>query len=141
MSDHTDAQLQALDRLVGTWRVTGGSEGTVTYRWLEGGHFLVQDVDLTQEGMRIKGMEVIGRERPFGADAPGADLRSWYYDSQGSTFAYVYELEGDTLTIWSGEKGSPAYYKGTFDAAGTSVTGAWVYPGGGGYDSAMTRVS
>lgn len=45
---------------------------------------------------------------------------------------------GDTLTIWGGEKGSPAYYRGTID--GDTVTGAWVYPGGGGYDSLMERL-
>ncbi len=52
----------------------------------------------------------------------------------------MYELEGDTLTIWGGEKGSPAYYRGEFSAGGNTVTGAWVYPGGGGYDSTMTML-
>lgn len=135
---HTgDKQLEALDRLVGTWRVTGGSEGTVTYRWLDGGFFLIQDIDLVQDGHAVKGVEMIGRERPFGGE-PGEDVKSRYYGSQGETFDYVYEMAGDTLTIWGGEKGSPAYYRGTFD--GDSVTGAWVYPGGGGYESTMTRV-
>ncbi|GAA3657338.1 hypothetical protein GCM10022224_020630 [Nonomuraea antimicrobica] len=141
MTEHIDPQLKALDRLVGTWNVTGGAEGTVTYRWMEGGYFLIQDVDLRQDGMTIKGTEIIGRERAFGAQEPGEDLRSWYFDSHGSTFTYVYEVDGDTLTIWGEEKGSPAYYRGTFDAEGTKVNGAWVYPGGGGYDSDMTRVS
>jgi hypothetical protein len=58
----------------------------------------------------------------------------------GNTLDYVYELEGDTLTIWGGEKGSPAYFRGTFSADGNSCAGAWVYPGGGGYESTMTRV-
>jgi hypothetical protein len=53
---------------------------------------------------------------------------------------YVYELDGDTLTIWGGEKGSPAYYRGTFSEDGNSATGAWVYPGGG-YESTMTRIT
>ncbi|MFD2351493.1 hypothetical protein ACFSTC_22570 [Nonomuraea ferruginea] len=132
-----DKQLEALDRLVGTWRVTGGSEGTVTYRWLDGGFFLIQEIDLVQDGHAVKGVEMIGRERPFGGE-PGEDVKSRYYGSQGETFDYVYEMAGDTLTIWGGEKGSPAYYRGTFD--GDSVTGAWVYPGGGGYESNMTRV-
>ena len=51
----------------------------------------------------------------------------------------MYELVGDTLTIWAGAKGSPAYYIGTFSTDGQSVTGDWVYPGGGGYTSTMTR--
>jgi hypothetical protein len=144
MSEHPhkakDPELAALDRLVGTWRVSGGAEGTVTYRWLEGEYFLIQDVDLQQYGEQIKGMEVIGRERPFGAEEPGPDLKSRFYGNKGDTLDYVYELEGDVLTIWGGEKGSPAYMKASFDAAGDTLSGAWVYPGGGGYESTMTRV-
>ncbi|MEU4508130.1 hypothetical protein AB0G05_01420 [Nonomuraea wenchangensis] len=34
----------------------------------------------------------------------------------------------------------PAYYEGTFSADGATVTGEWVYPGGGGYASTMTRI-
>ncbi|MEU8360529.1 hypothetical protein AB0C27_31420 [Nonomuraea sp. NPDC048882] len=141
MSEHVDTKLQALDRLVGTWKVTGGAEGTVTYRWMEGRRFLIQDVDLEHEGMPVKGTEFIGRKQPFGAERPSEDVHSWYFDSQGATLAYVYEIEGDTLTIWGHEKGSEAYFRGTFDADGTSVAGAWVYPGGGGYESTMTRIS
>lgn len=135
-----DERIRALDRLVGTWKVTGGAEGTVAYRWMEGGFFLVQDVELEQYGQSVTGFEVIGREKPFGAERPSEDIHSRFYDSQGNTFDYVYELDGDTLTIWAGEKGSPAYFRGTFDEGGDALTGAWVYPGGGGYDSVMTRV-
>lgn len=58
----------------------------------------------------------------------------------GNTLRYVYETEGDALTIWGGEKGSPAYFKGSFSADGGSMHGEWVYPGGGGYVSTMTRI-
>ena len=132
--------LKRLDRLVGTWKVTGGTQGTVTYEWMEGGFFLIQHVDLEQDGQPIKGIEIIGHLRPFG-EAPSADIHSRYYDTQGNTLDYVYELEGDTLTIWGGARGSPAYYKGTFSADGNTCAGAWVYPGGGGYESTMTRVT
>ncbi|MFI6518742.1 hypothetical protein ACIBF1_24515 [Spirillospora sp. NPDC050679] len=135
-----DTALRALDRLTGTWKVTGGAEGTVTYRWLDGGFFLLQDVDLEQDGHRVKGLEVIGRERPYGAEEPSEDIRSRYYGGHGDTLDYVYELEGDTLTIWALEKGSPAYFRGTFAADGDSLSGAWTYPGGGGYETAMTRI-
>ncbi|MCG3042071.1 hypothetical protein ACLIYM_16780 [Streptomyces fenghuangensis] len=135
-----DERIRALDRLTGSWRVTGGAEGTVVYRWMEGGFFLLQEVELEQYGQRVTGLEVIGREKPFGAEEPGEDIRSRFYDGRGNTFDYVYELDGDTLTIWAGEKGSPAYFRGTFDASGDVLTGAWVYPGGGGYDSVMTRI-
>lgn len=131
--------LRGLDRLVGTWKVTGGAQGTATYEWMEGGFFLLQHVDLEQFGQRITGMEVIGHDRDFGAE-PGEDIRSCFYDSMGNTLRYVYEVDGDALTIWGGEKGSPAHYSGTFSSDGSSVSGAWVYPGGGGYESTMTRV-
>ncbi len=132
------AELQALDRLVGTWRVTGGAEGTVRYEWMPGRFFLLQHVELSQFDEPVTGLEVIGNLRPFGEPA-SADVVSRFYDATGNTFDYVYELAGDTLTIWAGAKGSPAYYQGTFNTDGTAVTGEWTYPGGGGYASTMTR--
>ena len=131
--------LRRLDTLVGTWEVSGGAQGKVTYEWMEGGFFLVQHVDLEQDGQQVKGIEIIGHLRPFG-EAPSEEIRSRYYDTMGNTLDYVYELQGDTLTIWGGEKGSPAYYKGTFSDDGNTLTGGWVYPGGGGYESTSTRV-
>jgi hypothetical protein len=134
-----DPDLKRLDKLVGTWTVSGGAHGKVTYEWMEGGFFLMQHVDLEQDGQKIKGMEIIGHLRPFGA-APSDEIRSRYYDTMGNTLDYVYEIDGNTLTIWAGEKGSPAYYTGTFSDDGHTCTGNWVYPGGGGYESTMTRV-
>ncbi len=130
--------LKGLDRLVGTWETSGGAPGQVSFEWMEGGYFLIQHVDLEQYGQKIKGMEIIGHERPFGEE-PSEDIKSRFYDNMGDTLDYVYELEGDTLTIWGGEKGSPAYFKGTFGDDGNTMSGEWVYPGGGGYKSTMTR--
>ncbi|MDV3222293.1 hypothetical protein [Intrasporangium sp.] len=131
--------LRALDRLVGRWAVSGGAEGTVSYEWMEGGYFLLQRVHLAQFGQAVEGLEIIGNLRPFG-EHPSADVHSRFYDNTGNTLDYVYEIEGDTLRIWAGEKGSPAYYTGTFDDGDRTVSGSWVYPGGGGYESTMTRV-
>jgi RNA polymerase sigma-70 factor, ECF subfamily len=134
------ADLQALgERLRGAWRVSGGAEGTIRYEWMDGGFFLIQHVELEQYGQQVKGMELIGHLRPFG-EPPSPDIHSRFYDSAGNTLDYVYELEGDTLTIWAGEKGSPAYYRGTFAGDGNTLTGEWVYPGGGGYRSTSTRI-
>jgi hypothetical protein len=131
--------LERLDRLVGTWSVSGGAQGQVTYEWMEGGFFLLQRVDLKQDGHLIKGIEIIGHLQPFG-EAPSEDIWSRFYGNMGDTLDYVYEVDGDTLTIWGGGRGSPAYYKGKFSADGDTLTGRWVYPGGGGYDSISTRV-
>jgi hypothetical protein len=128
--------LRALDRLVGTWELSGDVRGTVTYEWMEGGFFLIQHVDL---GPEAKGMEVIGHERPLGQE-PSADVKSRFYSRTGDTLDYTYELEVDMLMIWFGERGSPAYYKGEFSEDGNVLRGAWHYPGGGGYEAVSTRV-
>ena len=119
--------------------MSGGAQGKVTFEWMEGGYFLIQHVDLEQYGQKIKGIEIIGHERQFGAE-PSEEIKSRFYSNMGDTLDYVYELEGDTLTIWGGEKGSPAYYRGTFGEDGDTLTGAWHYPGGGGYEAISTRV-
>ncbi|HUH07060.1 MAG TPA: hypothetical protein VML96_04545 [Egibacteraceae bacterium] len=134
-----EADLAGLNRLVGRWRISGGAEGTVTYEWMEGGFFLLQHVDLVQFGQRVTGVEIIGHERDFGSE-PGEDIRSTFYDSLGDTLRYIYEIDGETLTIWGGEKGSPAHYRGEFSPDGSTFAGSWVYPGGGGYDSTATRI-
>jgi hypothetical protein len=129
--------VTALDRLVGTWAVSDGVQGTVRFAWMEGGFFLLQHVDLVHDGRPVRGLEVIGREHPFGGEA-SEDVKSRFYDVTGNTLDYVYELDGDTLTIWGGERGSPAHYIGRFSADGNSMSGEWVWPGGG-YRHTMTR--
>ena len=132
--------LRKLDRLIGTWELSGDVGGRVTYEWMEGGFFLIQRVNLLQEdGSTSAGMEVIGHERPLG-EQPSADLKSRFYSGTGDTLDYTYELKGDTLRIWFGERGSPAYYEGAFSEDGATLRGAWHYPGGGGYEAISTRV-
>ena len=131
--------LRTLDRLVGTWELSGDAAGTVTYEWMEGGFFLIQRVNLLQEdGTESTGMEVIGHERGLGAE-PSADVKGRFYGGTGETLDYTYELKGDTLTIWFGDRGSPAYYAGTLSEDGNVLTGAWHWPVGG-YEAISTRV-
>jgi hypothetical protein len=130
--------LRPLNRLVGTWDVSGDARGRIVYEWMEGNYFLIQHVDFEHDGQRIKGIEIIGHERQFMAE-PSEDIKSRFYDTLGNTLDYVYEVDGDTLTIWGGQKGSPAYYRGQFSEDGNTCAGAWVYPGGG-YEARMTRV-
>jgi len=131
--------LKSLDRLIGTWKQSGELDGEITYEWAEGGFFLIQRVDFTHGESKIKGIEIIGHESTFGAE-PSAEIKSRFYSFlDGMTLDYVYEMEADTLTIWGGEKGSPAYFQGTFSKDGNTLTGSWVYPGGG-YDAVSTKV-
>jgi hypothetical protein len=135
--------LKSLDRLVGAWKVSGEAQGEIRYEWMEGGFFLVQHFDLVHGGRRVKGIEVIGRPQRYlqrVGEKNSTDIRSRAYSYlEGLTHDHVYELEGDTLTIWRGEKGSPVHYKGTFSKDGNTLTGAWVYPGGG-YKTTANRV-
>lgn len=135
-----DHALEALDRLAGTWRISGDAEGTCRYEWADGRRFLVQHFDIVREGRPIKGLEVIGRLHPLGGE-PSTEIRTRVYSYlDGLTIDYVYELEGDTLTIWGGEKGSPAFYRAIFSPDGGVLTGAWQWPGGG-YATVTTKVS
>jgi len=91
------------------------------------------------DGHQVRGMEIIGHEQKFGEE-PSAEIKTRVYSFlDGMTLDYVYEMDGDTLTIWAGEKGSPAYYKGKFSDDGNTLTGEWVYPSGG-YKATATKV-
>jgi hypothetical protein len=150
MSDNNNPQpnpgLKQLDRLVGTWKVSGPTiDGEVSFEWLEGGFFLIQHFDMIHDGHKIKGMEIIGYERGWealGGDAANGsanqDITSRLFDNTGNTFTYTWEIKDDTLTIWGGVRGSPAFYQGKFTDNGTTNSGAWQWPGGG-YESTMTR--
>jgi len=134
-----DRDLRALDRLVGVWRVAGDAEGEVGWEWAPGGYFLLQHIDMVHDRRPIKAMEVIGRLHPLDG-GPSADIRSRVYSyNDGYTIDYVYELEGDTLTIWGGEKGSPAFYRAVFSPDGNMLTGSWQWSGGG-YSTVAIRV-
>jgi hypothetical protein len=142
-----DPRLRSLDRLVGTWKVSGPDEldGMVRFEWLEGGFFLVQHFELNQHGHKNKGVEYIGFERSWeqmqesAEDSSHRDITSRIFDNQGNTFTYTWEIEDDTLTIWGGTRGSPAKYEGKFSEDGNTNSGRWVWPGGG-YESTMTRI-
>ena len=126
--------LRTLEPLIGTWAIDGpGSGGTVRYEWMDGGGFIVQHVDLVHDGETTRGVEYIGYDPESGL------LRSHFFGGAGEILEYVYELSGDTLTIWFGGIGSPARFVGTFDSVGARNVGRWVWPGGG-YESNMTRV-
>lgn len=136
-----DPRLKALDVLAGTWDVSGPEiKGRVRFEWLEGNFYLVQHYDLNYSGHLIKGIEIIGFERKFGANAPGEHITSHVFDNEGNSLDYIYELEGDRLTIWGGEIGSPAAFRGMFSPDRNTLTGGWEWPGGG-YESTMTRVT
>ena len=133
------ADLKALgDRLVGTWKVSGEAEGETSWEWMEGGFFLIQRGWTRRAGMEQRYIQIIGYDRMPGAK-PADAITGRLYTDGGDTLSYVCEVDGDTMTIWMGEKGSPAKYSGTFSADGNTIEGDWEWPGGG-YLETMTRV-
>jgi hypothetical protein len=134
LPERPNPALKRLDRLVGSWKQTGGWNGTATYEWMEGGFYLIQKYDgTTPSGRHITGMEFVG------FDENSQTLRSRLFGNDGSNFVYTIELEGNSLTIWFGEKGSDNHFLGTFSEDGDTITGSWEWPGGG-YDATMKRV-
>ena len=132
--------LETLKPLVGTWKVSGDAPGQIRFEWTEGGFFLMQHVDLTYAGRTVKGIEIIGHLQGVGQE-PSPDIHSRYYSfTDGLTLEYVYEMAGDTLTIWYGPKGSDNRFEGKFSKDGNSFTGRWRWPGGG-YGITATRIS
>jgi hypothetical protein len=132
--DARTAALRTLDRLVGTWTVSGpgGHGGEVRYEWMDGGCWLVQHVDLHSAEGRDRGVEYVGWDEAAG------ELRSHFFGSRGELLEYTYRIEGDLLTIFFGGADSPARFEGRFTDDGRVNTGAWQWPGGG-YETTMTR--
>jgi hypothetical protein len=137
-NESTHPDLPALgDRRVGTWKVSGEAEGETSWEWMEGGFFLIQRGWTRREETEQKYLQVIGDDRIPDSE-PADAITGRLYTSNGDTLNYVCELEGDTMTIWMGEKGSPADYTGTFSADRNTIEGEWEWPDGG-YKETMTR--
>ena len=132
--------LKSLEPLVGSWKVSGEAQELITFEWMEGGFFLVQHVDFVQNGRPIKGMEVIGHRQGVGQE-PSPEIQSRFYSFfDGLTLDYVYEVVGDTLRIWFGDKTSDNCFQGKFSEDGSRFSGAWQWPGGG-YSVTGTRIA
>ena len=136
--------LRLLDVLEGTWRLEGRDAssgetftGTVIRRWLPGGFFLTQQTQM--DGEQHEGTEYIGY------DFAAKSLRSMLFSNEGPgpfcSFAleYIWEIDGDELTIWHGAKDSAAKFTGAIDRDARTVSGRWEWPGGG-YEAVTTRI-
>jgi hypothetical protein len=95
-----DPALEPFDLLIGTWDteathplVDGVIHGTVTFEWLDGGHYLVQrsrsDLEAVPEAIAI-----------IGAPESGEGLVMEYFDSRGVRRTYGVSLEDGVLRYW-----------------------------------------
>jgi hypothetical protein len=146
-----DPALKALDQFVGDWSMKGhlvGSDeenirGRASYRWLEGGHFLQQDIEIDFAGMmQVKSHELIGYDPETGT------FPSLVYSNVSPTpLPYRWEVDGRDVTISVSHGPLDATFTGAFSDDGDSFSGGW-RPNPGAdesvnvpYDITGTRVS
>jgi hypothetical protein len=107
MTDH-DPALAPFDALIGTWateathpQFDGVVPGSITYEWLEGGHYLIQrshnDHELFPDAICV-----------IGAPESGEGLVMEYFDSRGVRRTYGVSLDDGALRIWRDPPGSPS---------------------------------
>ena len=123
-----DPALKRLDRFVGTWRMEGhlvGStenniRGQVSYRWLPGGFFLEQRMDMDFMGMEIHSLELIGYD-------PETDTfpSTVYSNMSPAPLPYRWEVGDDAVTISVAYGPLNATFRGTFGQDGKSFSGGW----------------
>lgn len=123
-----DPALLRLDRFVGTWTMEGhlvGSDettikGQATYRWLPGGFFLEQDVDLDFMGLEIQSHELIGYD-----PATGTFPSTVYSNLSPTPLPYRWEVEGETVKISVSYPPLNATFTGRFEDDGQTFSGGW----------------
>ena len=146
-----DPALRRLDPLVGDWTMTGhlaGSSeenivGRALFRWLDGGFFLEQDIEIDFAGMfQIKSRELIGYD-----PGTGAFVSHVYSNMSPSPLPYRWDLRDNTLRISVSYGPLDATFEGTISDDGSSFSGGWrPNPGADetinvAYDVRGTRVS
>ena len=100
-----DPALEPFDALVGTWATEATHPlfdavvpGSITFEWLEGGHFLVQrshnDHELFPDAISV-----------IGAPEAGDGLVMEYFDSRGVRRTYGNSLEDGVWRWWRDEPG------------------------------------
>lgn len=120
-------ELRRLDRLVGRWSMEGhlvGSDeknivGETSFRWLPGGFFLEQHVQLNFLGMQIDSLELIGYDPESGT------FPSTVYSNLAPTpLPYRWEVDGDNVTIKVSYGPLDATFTGSWREDGT-FAGGW----------------
>jgi hypothetical protein len=119
--------LKRLDRFVGRWTMEGhpvGSEemiirGETTFRWLPGGFFLEQHVQMDFMGPEIDSLELIGYD-------PETDTfpSTVFANLSPAPLPYRWDVEGDSVTITVSYGQLDATFTGTWREEGT-FAGGW----------------
>jgi hypothetical protein len=100
-----DPILKSFEALIGTWvteeahpLVDAVVPGTITFEWLEGGHFIIQrsrsEHELFPDAICV-----------IGVPESGGGLVMEYFDSRGVRRTYGISLDGGVLRIWRDHPG------------------------------------
>jgi hypothetical protein len=118
-----DPALEPFDALIGTWDTEAKHPlldavvpGSVTFEWLEGGHFLVQRSHNEHE-LFPDAISVIG------APESGDGLVMEYFDSRGVRRTYGVSLVDGVLRMWRDATGFDQRFSAT--PAPDSFEGRW----------------
>lgn len=118
-----DPALEPFDTLIGTWDTEATHPllaavvpGSVTFDWLDGGHFLVQRSHNDHESFP-DAISVIG------APEAGDGLVMEYFDSRGVRRTYGVSLDDGVLRIWRDASGFDQRFAAVLDDE--SFEGLW----------------
>ena len=133
--------LNALEIMVGTWdlqrrdfNTNAEIRGQSTFKWLEGGFFLVHRFSFDYAERKFTGVEYIGY------DQKSDQLKTHVFSNDGpDPLEHTWEVTEQTFTNWYGDVGASNRYKGKFSEDSNTLIGQWEWPGGG-YEATMTRI-
>jgi Protein of unknown function (DUF1579) len=124
-----DPALRAFDPFIGTWSIKGhllGSDeenivGRATYRWLEGGFFLVQDIELDFAGQyEVKSHELIGY------DPETKGFSSLVFSNLApAPLPYTWDVKDRAVTIAVNYGPLDATFKGEMSEDRKGFSGGW----------------
>jgi hypothetical protein len=141
-----DPALKRLEKLVGTWKLTGRTlssnedniTGWTTFEWMPGGFFLQAVGEINFKGFIMQSLEIIAY------DPQTKTFPSSVYSSISETvFLYQWDVQGNTVI----HSRLGATYTGRFSEDGSMLIGGWRPDEGTestderAYDATMIRVN
>src|SRR5262245_24959975 len=123
-----DPALHRFDRFVGTWSMEGHLpdsddvviKGETTFRWLEGGFFLLQDFAMDFMGMQLYSLELIGYD-----PGTGTFPSTVYANMSPKPLPYRREIDGNAVKISVTYGPMDSTFNGTLSEDGDTFTGGW----------------